>query len=95
VPFQIFREATLVSFVISRNGALRKRKRKIFLQSRHVRELFKDVVIQGEVLGDGKRHITLFSSYPLDKIVALQKGIPLCFPRLVGLGLQQLGFLWQ
>lgn len=23
--------------------------------------------------------------------VALQKGIPLCFPKLVGLGLQQLG----
>lgn len=56
-------------------------------------ELFKDVEIQGEVLGDGKHYITLFSSYPLDKIGALWKGIPLCFPKLVGLGLQQLGLL--
>lgn len=43
-------------------------------------ELFKDVEVQGEVLGDGKHYIALLSSCPLDKIVcSTLEGNPIVF----------------
>lgn len=52
---------------------------KYFYKVDVLQEPFKDVEIQGEVLGDGKHCISLFSSYPLDTIVALCKRNPIVF----------------